>query len=261
MNVLREEQKKTSQAVQTVVVLGPQRSGTSLVAGLLREVGVDMGRNLIGKTFSNPTGHYENAEFVELNDRILLAAGGDANHPPLPQEIERVKTAFIKDIRSLIQRSQKALWGWKDPRTALTLSLYLPFLENPFFILCRRDIESIAASLEKRSAVPFQEGVRLAQLYEKRIETALNSHEEYPRLEIAYEELLKNPAGVIQTLIAFLDIRPSPDAKEKARKKVLSGSDLERAKRKAGIVGLASTIPFFCWYYAKLRVRKMLKRL
>ena len=155
--------------MKTIIVLGMHRSGTSLTAGILNALGVHLGEKLIGATASNPIGHFENAEFVELNDTLLLAANGDAAHPPRLSELEAVRDRFAQKIQRLIARSERDLWGWKDPRTSLTISLYLPFLQNPYVVLCKRDPIQVAESLWKRSGTQREEGLRIARAYEERM--------------------------------------------------------------------------------------------
>ena len=68
--------------IRTFVVLGMHRSGTSLTAGGLEKIGIDMGDNQLGANQWNPLGHFENVDFVGLNDRILNTAGGNWLDPP-----------------------------------------------------------------------------------------------------------------------------------------------------------------------------------
>jgi len=68
---------------KTVVVLGKARSGTSITAGLLNILGVDMGGDRSPTPFT-AHGAYEDLEFNDLNSEILEAAGGDEiMSPPL----------------------------------------------------------------------------------------------------------------------------------------------------------------------------------
>ena len=57
----------------TVCIAGMHRSGTSLVARLLNLTGVYLGpeERMIPPKPDNPTGFWENLDFVHLNDQIL----------------------------------------------------------------------------------------------------------------------------------------------------------------------------------------------
>lgn len=161
--------------MKTIIVLGMHRSATSLVAQGLFSSGVFMGDRLMGSSPGNPQGHFEDMRFVNLNDSILAEAGGSWDNPPPEFEILQAGEKMCGRIAFLVKASQRApLWGWKDPRTTLTVKCYLPFLSNPIFVPCFRDPADIAASLHKRDGTPIERGVALANEYNKRLLSFLN---------------------------------------------------------------------------------------
>lgn len=135
-----------------IIVLGPHRSGTSMVAGILHHLGVFMGEDLVmGNMPEQPTGYFEDREFLQLNERILSRAGGGWQDIPDQAAINSTADRFSEEIADLIgRRSEHKIWGWKDPRTCLTLPLYLRFLSNPHIVIVQRDYLAIKASLIKR---------------------------------------------------------------------------------------------------------------
>ncbi|CAA0110943.1 Uncharacterised protein [Halioglobus japonicus] len=52
-------------------ILGPHRSGTSLIASALHSLGVSLGNRLIEPNSDNPKGFFEDEEIVRFNDRLL----------------------------------------------------------------------------------------------------------------------------------------------------------------------------------------------
>ena len=54
---------------KTIIVLCMHRSGSSVVAGILSFLGVNMGEDLLPPTEHNPKGYYENPAFTYLNKR------------------------------------------------------------------------------------------------------------------------------------------------------------------------------------------------
>ena len=118
--------------MKTVVVLGAHGGGTSLVAGILHALGVEMHPNMKGRIKDYHT--YEDADFMRLNIRITKAAGGQWNRPPPQERIEAKNEEFGPQIKALVDGKKSELWGWKDPRNSLTMSLYHPHLPNPHFI-------------------------------------------------------------------------------------------------------------------------------
>jgi hypothetical protein len=65
------------------LVFSLHRSGSSAAAGVLHHMGIHMGESLWAPFSSNPKGHYENLEFIALNDKILefVGAAWDAPRP------------------------------------------------------------------------------------------------------------------------------------------------------------------------------------
>src|SRR5687767_11000665 len=56
-----------------IVLTGMHRSGTSLVARLFIEAGVDLGRELLGTGEHNRAGHFEDQAFLSFHERVLIA--------------------------------------------------------------------------------------------------------------------------------------------------------------------------------------------
>ena len=129
--------------MKTFVILGCHRSATSLVAKGLHEAGVDMGVIDPRVNDSQPQGHYENHAFVNINSSIIVEAGGEWYDPPPREAILSLRNKYDIAIRSLINHYQKELWGWKDPRTILTIDLYLPYLISPIFMPIFRNISEV----------------------------------------------------------------------------------------------------------------------
>lgn len=139
------------------------RSATSLVAkGLYYNI--FMGDTLLAKDETQPYGYYEDTDFVKLNDEILDKAGGSWSNPPSHEAIQAQAPVFESRIKDLISKKEiraevyaksrklkEACWGWKDPRTTLTVDLYMPHVKSPHIIACFRDPKEVAISLVKRN--------------------------------------------------------------------------------------------------------------
>lgn len=155
-------------SVKTFVVLGMHRSATSLIAKSLDHE-IHMGTRFIKPDEHNPLGYFENFSFYKLNMEILERAGGDWQNPPSESEIMKQKSFFDFKIKQLIEQSEKPLWGWKDPRTVLTINLFEPYLRNPHYICCFRNPIEVAKSLVARNDMSFDKGIALAKEYNSRI--------------------------------------------------------------------------------------------
>src|SRR6266550_3964837 len=67
-----------------VAVTGMHRTGTSMIAKVLRLGGLWLGRDedMIDPAPDNPEGFFEHASVVRLNEELLEATGGAWDHPP-----------------------------------------------------------------------------------------------------------------------------------------------------------------------------------
>jgi hypothetical protein len=216
--------------MKTIVILGMHRSGTSMVAGILHQLGVDIGDELMEAGISNPFGHFEDKQFVDINNRILATCGGDWLSPPPLEIILLQKNQYSKEIVDLINRNKSELWGWKDPRTTLTIDLYLPYLQNPYFIVCYRNVVDIATSLQKRAGLEEDKSLKLIEIYNNRIDSFFKNHLNLKRLDLSYEDIRKNPHKEIENIIHFLGI--SQDEKKIQQATRFVASDQKKKQKK-----------------------------
>jgi hypothetical protein len=145
------------------VVLGMHRSATSLVSkALLHEI--HMGPCPSPNVF-------ESRPFRTLNNKIIKHAGGSWHDPPPENAILAQYDKFRDRILEAIEteKADRELWGWKDPRSVLTIKLYLKHLENPHFIPIFRNPLDVARSLQRRNGFTIEKGVRLANIYNTRL--------------------------------------------------------------------------------------------
>ncbi len=219
--------------IKTVVILGMHRSGTSMTAGILTKLGVDMGKKLLGKSAGNPKGHFEDKDFIELNKKILRIAGGDWKEPPYNKMILMQKDKFRKQINSMIRMKESALWGWKDPRTSLTIELYLSYLKNPYFIVCHRNPLAIGNSLDRRKnqSISVQSGIKLTKVYEERINNFFKKFPELKRLDLKYDSVVANPSKTINEIIQFLGIKVNKNQYGEALEIVLTPKEIQQIRK------------------------------
>lgn len=206
----------------TIVVLGMHGGGTSLVAGMLYVAGVAMNPNPKGYIARKNYKTYEDAAFVRLNAGILHAAGGNWRKPPDPKRLETLPDRLAERMLALIdaREAQHELWGFKDPRTALTVQLYHPRLYEPRYVVVKRDFKAVASSLATRTK-RMGDPVRwfpLVETYYKRIQRFLEHHEPMA-LHISYEALVYDH-GEIKRLIEFTGIDGVDGAVRQAAKMV-----------------------------------------
>jgi hypothetical protein len=186
-----------------VVVTGMHRSGTSLLASMLAEAGVDMGADMIPAGKGNRRGHFEDVEFVRFHERCLERRDAGALRPPVPgvTSLDREELGAARAL--LARRAGKPVWGWKDPRTTLFLEAWRSLLPQPLYVLAYRHPVTVALSLLRR-------GLDLEVQLEP--ETAIRAWTVYNRQLLAFHRgfpdrsLLLPIAGVAGNLGTALDL-------------------------------------------------------
>jgi hypothetical protein len=133
---------------------GFHRSGTSLVASTLASNGVNLGSQLMGPSFANPNGHFEDMPVVNLHDQILQANATDwrfCEDRPL-----KVPAYFQEKIQTYYEQrkaanSEQSLIGMKDLRAVFLIdNWYQATNKNLKTLLVYRDWRYAIFSLFKR---------------------------------------------------------------------------------------------------------------
>lgn len=149
-----------------VVVLGMHRSGTSLTANFLHEIGVDFGEDLTAGDESNEAGYWESQTIRLIHKQILARLNCQWHNPPLffppdwqhNPEIRKLRGELLRFVRSQCEKTEK-VWGFKDPRTAVLLPMWQEIFDElqlePYYVLAVRHPAPVAASLSKRDDLSF----------------------------------------------------------------------------------------------------------
>jgi hypothetical protein len=196
------------------LVLGLRRSGTSLTAQLLHEMGVVMGERWPNfEEGWNPAGLFEDYDFVVAHEPILANVKYDGNG-----RITECDPLALAAWRSLIMDrcARHPRWGIKN--------FGLPYLLMEFasicpdkdirVILCRRAFHKCILSWQKMA----QTRITFAQMLER--SAALLFHLEQARdfwmkkggkiREIDYEAMIRNPRQEVEALAAFCSVAMPP---------------------------------------------------
>lgn len=187
------------------------RSGTSLLTRILNLLGMNLGPNEVLTTepvADNSKGYWEHSELTLVSDAILKRYGGSWDKPPaLPQNWET--DAALDDLR---QRAEQiiedqfaggALWGWKDPRTCLTLPFWQRLIPDMRYVICLRNPLAIAGSLARRDRLSAEASCALWLNY---VSPSLHHTEGKPRLLVFYEDIMNDGLGELPRLAQFLGV-------------------------------------------------------
>jgi hypothetical protein len=170
-----------------IVVTGMHRSGTSFVAGVLHELGMDLGDHteMYATDDWNAAGYFENVEVLMLNDRIVLGdrlyveryrTSAPADRPwwaRLLMSMARARYLLLRSTTGVQRRAERKrleIAGLgeryqdivvKDPRFSLTLNAWRRHATVDRVMYCYRHPVEIAKSLRRRDRLPLRMGLRL----------------------------------------------------------------------------------------------------
>lgn len=242
---------RDSQEKKTVVVLGVARSGTSVTAGILKIIGVDMGPDVITGSW-NPRGDFEDQEFAKLSREILSSIGINYYKSlPTPEKVKEIlkkRGEFEDKIKRLIleKSNNKSIWGWKLPATPLIIELFLPYLINPHFVVVFRNPLKTANSLVRHAKIDFFHSLRLINFYQRKIVDFLEKYPNLPRIYIAFEDIITDPIREAKRLADFLDLELTESEIEKINNFVVPENKRGVEKKKTALkFMLRSRIPRF----------------
>jgi hypothetical protein len=127
------------------------RSGTSLIASVLRQAGLDIGREDFGPGLGQPRGHFEDHDFYHLHEAMLAAAGRSCFTAD-GAALDEIDPVFEERARALVAaRADRPFWGWKEPRTCLFLELWERLLPQARYLFLYRHPVDVALSLWRRN--------------------------------------------------------------------------------------------------------------
>jgi hypothetical protein len=185
------------------------RAGTSLTARLLNLLGTELGPQehlMPAAPTQNPTGFWEHAELTAISDAILAALGGNWRAPP-PFPPEWWQLPVIAPIRARACRVLEEefrgapVWGWKDPRSALTQAFWEDLVGDMRYVICVRNPRDVALSLAKRDQLPRKQSYRLWVQHMASLVSATSGR---PRIVMFYEDYFRALDGSLLRLARFL---------------------------------------------------------
>jgi hypothetical protein len=189
---------------QTIVcVLGPFRSGTTAVAGLLHRLGVSMGDGWPVRR-ANKGGTYEDHELARLcrswfRERAMT---------------ERSRPAKRRAGLRRWLSTRPAITGAKHPTLCLCVPQILRAWPGVRFVACDRPAAESITSLQKLGWSPDNATSAVTRMIATRDRDLARCGR--PVCRIAYHDLLRDPAAAVSALIDFAGIHPTEDQRRAA---------------------------------------------
>jgi hypothetical protein len=200
-----------------IIVLGPFRSGTSLVSRILSKLGVDFGprESMLKPDRFNPEGYFQHKDVRIANNRLIKSAGSSVAWPAHPQILaSQGDLAVLKRAKFEWAFEQKH-WGVKDPRFCATLLSWIGAdrLDPHRLSIVRveRDAQDAALDLlgmpELARQLPARTAASATATIGRYAEFAAwhADNLQIPDHVVAYEALLANPAQCVAALSDFVN--------------------------------------------------------
>ena len=209
------------------IVTGLPRSGTSLVAGILHNLGVDMlNGQSVRQDSRNPTGYFEQMQVVNINANLT----NSKSFVGVLESADKINSGHVFDVipdvynntlHNMFEKDSNLI-GTKDPRFCFhqLLSAFLTAvqvyisLENVKVLLAYRDIFSIAKSMMSVDEKVVESNLDipsvLLQTYVDTIRLLIDESCDYKL--ISYERLVFFPRDSVQQIADFCDVPITPQA-------------------------------------------------
>lgn len=195
-----------------IIVLGMHRSGTSLIANLVRRWGAYVGEGgLIAADAWNPMGYWEYEPLVRFNMQLLRAVESRTSIPP--DDGQRDKLAALAAAGEYRRRGLELLdgacaagrpWVWKDPRLSILLPFWQRLWEDVCHVVAVRHPAQVARSMHRREDyLPEDAALVLWQRYMTEILKHTARHR--ATIFVSYNRLLSDAGSQCRRLCAFLD--------------------------------------------------------
>lgn len=164
---------------RTYAVFGVMRGGTTMVAGVMRALGIPMGAAI----------NEDNQESAEFADR----------------PIEEMAAAVTRN------NARHAVWGWKNPNAADYLDRLWPALRNPHLVCVFRDSVANGQGLNRWHPMGRIQAVQEGLLRQQR-NINLIALRNCPAILISYEKAERDKALFLEEFSAVLGVTPDRDA-------------------------------------------------
>jgi hypothetical protein len=205
-----------------ILITGMHRSGTSLTAKIVHELGGYLGdpEELLPPSHDNLDGFCERFDVMQINDELLDSVGANWHSPP-KDGLNFWQKGFSSDRLKIVERARQvirklephALWAIKDPRFCLTLGLWGRLLPNAKYVVCLRNPYEVAQSLNKRQGFDEDYSLMLWLHYYRLFIQATRCDQ---RLVIYYQHLFDKSDRELHRMTHWLKLSPDEKALQSA---------------------------------------------
>ncbi|HYG61808.1 MAG TPA: sulfotransferase [Thermoanaerobaculia bacterium] len=217
MTILKDDFSENIGPSRPVIILGVDRSGTSVVAQLTHEWGAYGGdpSSLMRSDSANPHGFWEYLPMVRLIHQVFREVGYDFWRPGYEEALRTTAgdPRFRAPAEELIasMAAGGAAWFWKEPWLCLQLPFWQEIWGDASYIITVRNPYDSSVSWQKMTLPSGAESrlrlVALGLLRWQYFMLSVLRHVEGSRrlLFVQYEDLIQDPRAQSARICGFLD--------------------------------------------------------
>lgn len=248
-----EDPRELASRPVMLLVLGPHRSGTSVIARLMECLGAENSSNLAPPNFANPKGFFEDQDISQFNDNVLLPRLGLQWHSIGFVDWSRLskpdRSRLGLQALEIVRRNYpgtRRLSVLKEPRIGVLLPFWLSVLSHAGFdvriVCCVRDPVSVARSLAARDGFSITHG---GMLYATSWLSMLPHIEDLPVALVEFDAVFTQPGKVLRTVAEKLQLPLTSDLEERLHEFSSSHLDpeLRHSRMPAEDVALEPDLP------------------
>ncbi len=191
-----------------LIVLGPHRSGTSALTGIIGQIGANLPKHLMPANDGNSAGYFESSRIKSFNDR-LLSEIGSSWHNISPIDLASIPAQVRECLLDEAVELLKAEFGGvgipllKDPRICRLVGFWREAFDRfgyrPIYIHTHRNPLETARSLAARHPISVEMG---ALIWLRHVLDAEAATRNEPRAFTNYRTLLENWRGQVSQIEA-----------------------------------------------------------
>jgi hypothetical protein len=221
------------QGTGPVLILGVERSGTSLVADMIFRWGAYGGdpEPLRAGNAGNPRGYFEHPEMTEFVSRLLKKVEVGYWQPSFAERVRQqadepeLRAAAAALVAQMAENG--GIWFWKNPFLSMTLPFWQEIIRDATYVIpFRNPCETAVSWAELTTPPPLRGRISLvfANLLRWQLITLamLERTAGKRRLFVAYEDLLRSPRQESRRLAAFLDGVYGPPGSREDRTEIMA---------------------------------------
>ena len=194
------------------VVIGPPRSGTSLVAGILHLCGVPMFPSLAKAIYENagdewnPAGHFADADFHNLTSQFLTGL-------ELPVLTWAPDESALSTIAALVaERSTAPKWGFKGLHAWIGAKVLAGLGYDVRLIRTSRPVDQSQASFTELTGEAFKDGAPAFVASVKTLADAFYDEFSGPKMTVDFASIYDATQDTVDSIAAFSGVPASPEA-------------------------------------------------